>query len=540
MALSGWEGVWLDPDEDEPRLVLADQLLGRGDPLGEYISLACRRAQKGSELEPEAAARLAELWRDHGAEFASRFGAEPGAVRFDRGFPSRLIAAADQWLETPELPAPIQRLELFEVQPALLPRVLSRPTLARLDGLTMRLHGTLDERLAGQLVHASAPKLRHLGLHFNDADSRALARLLASPLARQLVSLELSGPLGDEPAFALAPLSEEPRTLRRLTLSYGPPGWPQGSLGGEGGLRFLTPFGPLLHWAGAADERRPWTSVAVVGLRPGLRVTQMSREGGTAGLLFSAHAVSADDDSPRTWFPPPWPAHPALLEPLDEGDAFDGLWRLYPVPEGPRLHQLHQSRRELRPAEWAAAFAPLARWLAEHPSEPFDPGTVFLGPQGLRLLRSSPDLVPHGVPRFGLPTLEEVAEWPPELVMGQRRTRATDVYLLAARLAALLEVELARGEDPMDVMRSVLQWKVTVDRPDVPPPLARLLERCLARKPEERPELSELAEGLAAFRDAATAAAPTRLPPPSLSERLDALASLWLTARTVYERDPRT
>ncbi|AGC41508.1 hypothetical protein MYSTI_00149 [Myxococcus stipitatus DSM 14675] len=69
------------PADDEPRRVLADLLLGQGDPLGELISLQC-------ESEPDEA-RIIRLLEVHGARWEAALGpyVERGHTRFERGFP---------------------------------------------------------------------------------------------------------------------------------------------------------------------------------------------------------------------------------------------------------------------------------------------------------------------------------------------------------------------------------------------------------------------------------------------------------------------
>jgi uncharacterized protein (TIGR02996 family) len=86
------------PDDDAPRLVLADQLLERGDPRGEFIRLQVEIARLPEERWEEKLAleeRAAELWAEHRFRFvADDVGeAEHAQWRYERGF------AAMAWLD---------------------------------------------------------------------------------------------------------------------------------------------------------------------------------------------------------------------------------------------------------------------------------------------------------------------------------------------------------------------------------------------------------------------------------------------------------
>jgi len=540
VALSGWEGVLMAPDDDEPRLVLADQLLARGDPLGEYISLSCRRARLGSGLDAESVGRLVELWRDHGQEFTSRFGGDGLTLHFSRGLPTRLIASAEDWLMGPELPAPIQRVELWDVSAQHLPGVMSRPTTTRLSALTLRSTETWAQTEARVLGNAKAPRLRHLGLHHPFLRSVDFNRCLSGSLFPQLKTLEIGGPLGTEPELALVPLNGRARNLERLMLTEGIAEWPPHQFTTDAGLVFRSRWGAQLLWNALPETLGPWSALAVLGIRSGLIATHMvHRDTGEAALLLKSHAVCAAYDQPAEWFAPAVTPQPALLEPLDFGDADDGHWQLLPLPGVRRIDELPGPRPELTPVEWAAAFAPVARWLAEQKEPSLQNNALFLSDHGVQLLRPAPHLrFWHSAP--GVPPPFIAAEMPPEIAIGGPYVAATAVFQLAARLAALLGVEVARGSDAVDIMRSVLNFKVKVTRPDVPQELASVLEQALHRREAMRPTMAQLATGLGQFRNEQTARAPSRLSLPSLSERIDSLASVWLETHSMWEPDRLT
>lgn len=531
------------PDDDEQRLVLADQLLARGDPLGEFISLSCRRARLGSELDDETRGRLAELWSEHGKEFCSRFGGDGYTLHFSRGLPTRLIARAEDWLTGPELPAPIQRIELFDVASIDVARIFSRPSAMRLSGLTLRASDPWSRSEARAIAAARPPKLKHLGLHNAFVRSVDFNACLSGALFTQLQTLEMGGPLGTEPSIALVPLNGRAHQLGRFVLTDGIAEWPPHQYFTDGGMVFRSPWGAQLMWNALPDEAGAWAALAVLGLRSGLVATHLvHRASGEPALLVKTHEVCAAYEGPATWFPPPLRSHPALFEPLDAGDSDDGLWQLFPVPKVCRLDELPGPRNELSPVEWAAAFAPLARWLSEQERPSVENCALFLGDTGVQLHRAAPHFAfQHSA--MGLPSPSVASEMPPEILARPNPgppQPPTAVFRVAARIAALLGVELAKGTNVYDMLTSLLSFKPKVVRNDVPQELSSLLERALDRKPEARPSLKELAEGLEKFRTPETANAPVRLSLPSLSERIDALASVWLTTHSVYEPDRLT
>src|SRR5262245_43095134 len=64
-----------DPEDDAPRLVLADWLTDRGDPAGasraDFIRVQCRLARlpEGHPARAELLAAQKRLWRDHSADW---------------------------------------------------------------------------------------------------------------------------------------------------------------------------------------------------------------------------------------------------------------------------------------------------------------------------------------------------------------------------------------------------------------------------------------------------------------------------------------
>ena len=102
--------VYASPNDDAPRMVLADVLLERGDPRGELITLQLARGRDGEPTERER-----ELLKKHGKGWLGalatvlRFGKSYSSTRFERGFVAeadfifkvekklRLVADAPEW-----------------------------------------------------------------------------------------------------------------------------------------------------------------------------------------------------------------------------------------------------------------------------------------------------------------------------------------------------------------------------------------------------------------------------------------------------------
>ena len=81
-----WNEVLAEPDDDGPRLVLADLLQTRGDPRGELIALQLAGAQ---------AERCDALITEHGGRWLERQRTIALAAQFLRGFVSRLQLSRD-------------------------------------------------------------------------------------------------------------------------------------------------------------------------------------------------------------------------------------------------------------------------------------------------------------------------------------------------------------------------------------------------------------------------------------------------------------
>lgn len=81
------------PEDDGPRLVLADWLLEQGDPRGELIQVQCRHA---SAPAGALAARANQLIAEHGVRWSSHLLPDAGRPVFERGFVARVECDAPE------------------------------------------------------------------------------------------------------------------------------------------------------------------------------------------------------------------------------------------------------------------------------------------------------------------------------------------------------------------------------------------------------------------------------------------------------------
>lgn len=86
-----WADVFAAPDDDEPRLVLADALMEMGDPRGELIAIQLREAR--GDAGDEAGARAAELVKQHGKEWLEALRPIVYRAEYVRGVVTRLELA---------------------------------------------------------------------------------------------------------------------------------------------------------------------------------------------------------------------------------------------------------------------------------------------------------------------------------------------------------------------------------------------------------------------------------------------------------------
>lgn len=104
------EQVWASPDDDATRLVVADALLERGDPWGEFITLGFKLAARRNDRQ-DLEARAATLIHKHARVFGGpiAFIATREQWKFEKGFltevcANRALVARRRWEEAAAAP----------------------------------------------------------------------------------------------------------------------------------------------------------------------------------------------------------------------------------------------------------------------------------------------------------------------------------------------------------------------------------------------------------------------------------------------------
>jgi uncharacterized protein (TIGR02996 family) len=223
------EAILAAPDDDAPRLMYADWLIGRQRPLGEFISLQIARSN--GRVSAQARHREAELLQRHRAAFLGPFDRRVtlSDSRFERG----VLVRCSLRTELPRHPL-VRLLQDVEFNQARIPQGLRFDSLRTARNLSIELLPELMER-APRLERA----MTHLYLRGAGALAWTMTRALLERLPRPLTQLgfdaSTSGAaLTCEPlafvlreAFALPALAR----LERLWLGYfGPLVLPRQSL----------------------------------------------------------------------------------------------------------------------------------------------------------------------------------------------------------------------------------------------------------------------------------------------------------------------
>jgi uncharacterized protein (TIGR02996 family) len=262
--------VCADPDDDGPRLILADWLDEHGDPRGEFIrvQLALARLPADDPHREALVEREAALLARFHVPWTEGFKGLAAGPEFRRGFVETInidgrtfLRRADELFRM----APIRHVRLLDVG-STFERLIQSPQLARLTALTVYAQH-MDDRLTRLLAESPYLEgLRSLNIGRNRVGDRGVERLAWSPRFRQLVDLNLSdNAIGDGGARVLAESSNlaglMSLELRRNELT-------------RAGLGYLVASNVLasLRHLGLAQNHirapREWTSPAagVVGL----------------------------------------------------------------------------------------------------------------------------------------------------------------------------------------------------------------------------------------------------------------------------------
>lgn len=198
------------PDDDAPRLVLADWLMERGDPRGEFIAAQVRLASRAifRSQRLDLRARAGKLLKRHRRQWTDFGLADPAAQwRFRRGFIVEVAAGATQLLEAaPRLFArePVRRLKLHGCDLEAVETLARAPWLDRLEAL--KLHGDLGDEGAALLADLDGLRnLRLLNLYDCGLGVAGAEAIAGSRALRALRTLTLTAnEIGDGGAAALA------------------------------------------------------------------------------------------------------------------------------------------------------------------------------------------------------------------------------------------------------------------------------------------------------------------------------------------------
>ena len=219
--------IHADPDSDAPRQVIADALLERGDPRGEFIAVQLEIARRGG-IQTAKTKKLWDRFRalhsGHAAKWGKPLRALGKSARWElhRGFVRRLRLAAPvpadalaavlaiepvtqleldrvpvKWTESvlPQLER-LRRLAILSVDTHSTAQLATSLAEARLPTLVELRVGLFDDHAVRALVATKAlPALTHLALgcggHGVSLSAPALTALARSALGQRLVTLEL-------------------------------------------------------------------------------------------------------------------------------------------------------------------------------------------------------------------------------------------------------------------------------------------------------------------------------------------------------------
>jgi uncharacterized protein (TIGR02996 family) len=211
-----------NPEDDTPRLVLADWLEERDDPRGEFIRLQCERARRDPDGEPKQHEK--ELLEKHRSEWLGPL-AEKGIVAdFERGLVQawgrarKLLSKRLAKMPPTEALEWVDNLRLWDMDKAAVEMLAASPHWVRLPRLNLASHQYYADHLAGQwsagmgpeggVAMAALPQLsgvRELDLSCNDIGAAGVAALVARPDLGHLRVLDLGcNNLRNEGAKALA------------------------------------------------------------------------------------------------------------------------------------------------------------------------------------------------------------------------------------------------------------------------------------------------------------------------------------------------
>lgn len=203
------DGVLAAPDDDAPRLVAADWLSERGDPLGEFIQVQCAlgrgrfgaggkwvRSAKSSlpfETREQLEAREQELLKLYEKRWVAPLRSAIRQWGFRRGFVNDVIADVAKFAAasgTTLARTPLEKAKLTGLQREQLPAIIRAPAHPTVDFIDLAAN-RIDDRCAALLSASLLSKVTKLNLEMNPlgpkcfgelSNHHALKRLLLSRL----------------------------------------------------------------------------------------------------------------------------------------------------------------------------------------------------------------------------------------------------------------------------------------------------------------------------------------------------------------------
>lgn len=205
-----------NPDDDAPRLVYADYLMGHGQPeRAEFIQVQCQLAplSQSDPLRRQLNARAQQLLRENGQQWS----ASPWTYRFHRGFIESVTLEVATFLDhADELfqKFPLREVVLYDAHEENLPDLATSQHLAKLSSLILDGgYASLgDQELATLMQSPYLANLKALSLAGNEIADRGVEALAASPSLTKLETLNLGrNAIGPAGARALALTKGLPR-----------------------------------------------------------------------------------------------------------------------------------------------------------------------------------------------------------------------------------------------------------------------------------------------------------------------------------------
>jgi uncharacterized protein (TIGR02996 family) len=218
-----------NPDDDTPRLVMADWLEEHGDQVAQdrarFIRLQVRRA-KFSEYSPEAWASRREearLLRTHRLAWLGRLDRFISKATFRRGFPDDLVLGVAQFVRNANTLftlTPVRQLQLLRIAQTKLTMtdLAAIPGMARLRGLSIRNSNLGDERVRELLATLSMPHLESLDLTGCYIGPQSLDALAHLPVPRLRALSLASNTIVDRVERVTQTVAQRP--LQSLNLSF--------------------------------------------------------------------------------------------------------------------------------------------------------------------------------------------------------------------------------------------------------------------------------------------------------------------------------